>query len=55
MIKGYQQGLQEELGIIVSLAVSIGVIMLAVFGWWMWTVLARIVEAMFILPPSEMP
>ncbi len=46
---------EGEEGVIISLALSVGLVILAAVGWWAWKVLARIAEAMFILPPGEMP
>lgn len=44
-----------EEGVLLSLGISLGMILLAVIGWWMWKILVPIMEAMFTLPPGEMP
>jgi len=46
---------QEETGVAISLAISVGMIFLALIGWWLWRLLAPIAEAMFATTPIEMP
>ncbi len=55
MLTRRSQNMAGEEGVLMSLAISLGMIILTAVGLWMWKVLARIAEAMFILPPSEMP
>lgn len=55
MLTRRSQNMSGEEGVLMSLAISLGMVILAILGWWLWKVLARIVEAMFILPPSELP
>jgi hypothetical protein len=55
MIKRYPQSMQEESGVMISLAISIGMIILAVVGWWMWKIFAPIAQAIFAISPSEVP
>lgn len=55
MLKQSSHNMDGEDGVVISLAVSLGMIILTGVGLWTWKTLARIAEAMSILPPSEMP
>jgi hypothetical protein len=44
-----------EEAVVISLAISLGMIGLTILGWWLWKIFARIAEVMFTLPPGEMP
>lgn len=55
MLKQSSHNMDGKDGIVISLAISLGMIILTAVGLWMWKIIARTVEAMFILPPSEMP
>lgn len=46
---------EGEEGVLISLAVSVGLVIFAAAGWWTWKILTRIAEAISILPPSDMP
>lgn len=55
MLKQSSHNMEGEESVVISLAISLGMIILTAVGLWMWKIIARIAEAMFILPPSEMP
>lgn len=44
-----------EEAVLISLATSIGMIILTVVGWWMWKIFARIAEALLPIPPGNAP
>ena len=55
MLKQSSHNMDGEDGVVISLAISLGMIILTVVGLWMWKILARVAETMVILPPGEMP
>lgn len=46
---------EGEEGVLISLALSVGLVIFAAAGWWTWKILTRIAETVSILPPSDMP
>lgn len=43
-----QHGVREELGVLISLAVSLGMIILAVAGLWLWRIISPITHTAFL-------
>lgn len=50
-----QHGVREELGVLISLAVSLGMIILTVVGWWLWKTIPALAEAIFFVSSVEIP
>ncbi len=47
--------LDGELGVLISLVVSLGMIILTVTGWWLWKILAAIAPVLSGVSSIEMP
>lgn len=47
--------LDGELGVLISLAVSLGMVILTVTGWWLWKILAAIAPVLSGVSSIEMP
>ena len=47
--------LDGELGVLISLVVSIGMVTLVVAGWWLWKILAAIAPVLSGVSLIEMP
>jgi hypothetical protein len=44
-----------EEGTLMSLAISLGMVILAILGWWLWKILARIASAISGISLIETP
>jgi hypothetical protein len=55
MHRDHHLSLREELGVLISLVVSLGMIILAIIGWWMWKFLAGFVDVMSGTATVEIP
>jgi hypothetical protein len=53
MIKRLSDHMREEYPVVISLVLSLGIIILTIVGWWMWSAVRPIVGTM--LPPIEVP
>ncbi len=47
--------LNGELGVLASLVVSLGMVILAVVGWWLWNTLHGLMGAILSMGFVEMP
>lgn len=47
--------LNGELGVLISLAVSVGMVLLTVLGWWLWKILAASAPVLSSVSSIEMP
>lgn len=47
--------LEGELGVLISLAVSLGMIILTVVGWWLWNTFPSLMEAVMSVSSLGMP
>jgi uncharacterized iron-regulated membrane protein len=55
MIMPHPGKLDGELGVLISLVVSLGMIILTVTGWWLWKILAAIAPVLSGVSSIEMP
>lgn len=55
MLTRRSQNMAGEEGVLMSLAISLGMVILAILGWWLWKVLAQIASALSGVSPIEMP
>lgn len=55
MIKQHAGKLDGELSVLISLIVSLGMIILAVAGWWLWNTLPGLMGAILSIGFVEMP
>jgi hypothetical protein len=55
MLNHRQHRMQEELGVLISLVVSVGMILLTVLGWWLWKILAAIAPVLSGVSSIEAP
>ena len=55
MINRRQHRMQEELGVLISLAVSLGMIILTVVGWWLWGTFPGLMGAVMSVSSVEIP
>lgn len=46
---------EGEEAVIISLALSVGLVILAAVGSWMWNIFTPMTHTTFMLPPREMP
>lgn len=53
MRRDHDHSAREELGVLISLVISLGMIILPILGWWMWTFLAEIVDFMSAMASVE--
>jgi len=51
----HPEKLDGELGVLISLAVSLGMVILTVTGWWLWKILAAIAPGLSDLSLIEIP
>ncbi|TKS60146.1 MAG: hypothetical protein EWM73_03196 [Nitrospira sp.] len=47
--------LDGELGVLISLAVSLGMVILTVAGWWLWNTFPGLMEAVTSVSSVEIP
>lgn len=47
--------LDGELGVLINLAISIGMVLLTVAGWWLWKTFPGTVKAMLFMPSDDLP
>lgn len=45
----------EELGVLISLVVSLGMVILTAVGWWLWKTVPDTIEAMWCMRSLEIP
>ena len=55
MLNHRQRRTQEELGVLISLVMSVGTIVLTVTGWWLWKILAAIAPVLSGVSSIELP
>lgn len=55
MIKRHPGKLDGELGALISLIVSLGMIILAVAGWWLWNTFHGLMGAILSMDFVEIP
>lgn len=55
MFKRHGHNVEGEEAVFISLATSIGMILLTLVGWCLWKIFARIAEVTSTLPPGEIP
>lgn len=51
----YPGKLDGEIGVLISLAVSLGMVILTVAGWWLWKILAAIAPVLSGVSSIELP
>ena len=51
----YPGKLDGEIGVLISLAVSLGMVILTVAGWWLWKILAAIAPVLSGGSSIELP
>lgn len=55
MLNRGQHRVQEELSVLISLVVSLGMIILTVVGWWLWNTFPSLMGAVMSVSSVEMP
>ncbi len=47
--------LEGELIVLISVAVSLGIVALSIIGWFLWNVVVLIIESVSAMNPSDLP
>lgn len=55
MLKPHPGKLDGELGVFISLVVSLGMVILTIIAWWLWKVFPESVGAMLLMRSIELP
>lgn len=55
MINRRHHCVREELGVLISLVLSLGMILLAIFGLWLWRIFEQIGKASVAITSVELP
>ncbi len=55
MLNRRRHCLREEPGVLISLVVSIGMVLLTVLGWWLWNTFPGLMGAVMSVSSVEIP
>lgn len=55
MLDRRQSCLRDELAVLISLVISLGMIILTVVGWWLWNTFPDLIGAVMSVSSAEIP